>query len=448
MVPLGSVSEQITKRQEDLRELTLLEGMIREIPGFENYFQHPFSQEKISQLASSGPLVSFNVSPWGSDAIYMTASGEVTSIPLPDLAIKDLQESIQQLIGENRVFAGPPSSRAERNSRLCDILKWLWHTAVQPVLQALDLLVVRDTDSSELLPRIFWVANGLMGSVPLHAAGDFRGNGESTSKYVVSTYVPTLKSLTFAREIALRNRRLPEQRLLVVNAPEVQGMRPLNTEKEIQTLKEISTSFGQLPPKVLKNPSKEALLEEAKSYSIIHFACHGTSCPDNPSDSGIYIAEGQVESGLEVTLDDGGLQIEEAKTYELPMLKVRDIAELSHETARLAYLSACSTAENSAQALVDEVIYVASAFQLAGFPHVISTMWEAEDNAAIAIAANFYQNLFGSSSAGEAWDDAAVAYALHEAVETLKSNGFPNARRKRKLYCDPIAWAAFIHVGI
>jgi CHAT domain-containing protein len=128
--------------------------------------------------------------------------------------------------------------------------------------------------------------------------------------------------------------------------------------------------------------------------------------------------------------------------------KSKHTTELSHEKARLAYLSACSTAENSAQALVDEVIYVASAFQLAGFPHVIGTMWEAEDNAAIAIAARFYENLFQSSSTDEAWEDAEVAYALHKAVEALKSNGFPNTKRKRNLYCDPIAWAAFIHVGI
>jgi CHAT domain-containing protein/tetratricopeptide (TPR) repeat protein len=448
MVPLRSISEQITRRQEELEELILVEGMIREIPGFEN-FQHPFSLEKISQLASSGPLVSFNVSPWGSDAIYVTTSGEIASIPLPNLKMKDLQEKVQQLIGKNKVFAGPPSARAERNTRLCDILEWLWYTAVKPVLQALNLLVVRDIDSSERLPRIFWVANGLMGAVPLHAAGNFRGNGESTSKYVVSTYVPTLKSLAFAREIALRNQRLPQQKLLVVNAPEVQGMRPLNTEKEIKALKNTATSLGQLPFKVLENPTKEVLLEQVKRHSIIHFACHGTSCPDNPSDSGLYIAEGTVESRLEVVHNENtGLEIEEVKTYDLPMLKVRDITELSHEKARLAYLSACSTAENSAQALVDEVIYVASAFQLAGFPHVIGTMWEAEDNAAIAIAARFYENLFQSSSTDEAWEDAEVAYALHKAVEALKSNGFPNTKRKRNLYCDPIAWAAFIHVGI
>jgi len=329
-VPLSSISGQITKRQEELEELTLLEGMIRELPGFE-HFQLPYSPEEITKLASSGPLVSFNVSPWGSDAIYVTMEGKVASIPLPDLKIKDLQETIQQLIGKNKVFSGPPSTRAERNTRLLDILNWLWEAAVQPVLQALNLLVTREAQSSERLPHIFWVANGLMGAVPLHAAGNFRGNGESTSKYVVSTYVPTLKSLAFARENALRNRRISGQKLLVVNAPKVQGMIPLKTEDEIQALKETAISFGQFPIKVLKNPAREVLLEEAKSHSIIHFACHGTSCPDNPSDSGIYISEGKVESKIELKVAENGLQLEEVKTSDLPMLKVRDIAELSHE---------------------------------------------------------------------------------------------------------------------
>jgi CHAT domain-containing protein len=120
---------------------------------------------------------------------------------------------------------------------------------------------------------------------------------------------------------------------------------------------------------------KRSALEEAKSHSIIHFACHGTSCPDNPSDSGIYILEGKVESKRELKVaENGALQLEEVKTSDLPMLKVRDIAELRHKKTRLAYLSSYSTAENSAQALVDEIIYIASVFQLAGFPHVISTI--------------------------------------------------------------------------
>lgn len=59
---------------------------------------------------------------------------------------------------------------------------------------------------------------------------------------------------------------------------------------------------------------------------------------------------------------------------EVSSLAVRDLAALDHEKARIAYLSACSTAENSSPELIGEVIHIASAFQTAGFPHVIGIL--------------------------------------------------------------------------
>jgi CHAT domain-containing protein len=50
---------------------------------------------------------------------------------------------------------------------------------------------------------------------------------------------------------------------------------------------------------------------------------------------------------------------------------VHDVSELKLERVRIAYLSACSTAENKAARLRDEVIHIVSGFQVAGFAHVI-----------------------------------------------------------------------------
>lgn len=44
--------------------------------------------------------------------------------------------------------------------------------------------------------------------------------------------------------------------------------------------------------------------------------------------------------------------------------------------AQLAYLSACSTAEDKVMKFTVENIHIAAAFQLPGFPHVIGTLWE------------------------------------------------------------------------
>ena len=56
----------------------------------------------------------------------------------------------------------------------------------------------------------------------------------------------------------------------------------------------------------------------------------------------------------------------------------------------MAYLSACSTAENRARTLLDEVTHLASGFQMAGFPHVAASMWSTEDESCVEMAREFY----------------------------------------------------------
>jgi CHAT domain-containing protein len=59
-------------------------------------------------------------------------------------------------------------------------------------------------------------------------------------------------------------------------------------------------------------------------------------------------------------------------------LIVRKVSERHLKEARVAYLSACSTAENRAANLAAEVIHLASGFQVAGFGHVIEFMWPSD----------------------------------------------------------------------
>src|SRR6201999_706011 len=77
-------------------------------------------------------------------------------------------------------------------------------------------------------------------------------------------------------------------------------------------------------------------------------------------------------------------------------LTIDDLAKVRHPKAQLAYLSACSTAQNSAERLVDEMIHIANAFQLAGYPHVVGTLWEAESESAEMLAKSFYEILLVS----------------------------------------------------
>lgn len=45
----------------------------------------------------------------------------------------------------------------------------------------------------------------------------------------------------------------------------------------------------------------------------------------------------------------------------------------------LAYLSACSTGQVQDERMLDEGLHLVTAFQLAGFQHVIGTLWDVDD---------------------------------------------------------------------
>lgn len=82
---------------------------------------------------------------------------------------------------------------------------------------------------------------------------------------------------------------------------------------------------------------------------------------------------------------------------------------------RLAFLSACDTAAGLVPGrLFDETTNLATAFQLAGFPHVVGTQWLANDVVAPRVARDFYTNLVDPQTARH--DPGRCAQALRTAV--------------------------------
>jgi CHAT domain-containing protein len=100
-------------------------------------------------------------------------------------------------------------------------------------------------------------------------------------------------------------------------------------------------------------------------------------------------------------------------------LTVETISETNLPNAWLAYLSACSTAENKAKRLSDEVIHVASGFLVAGFPHVIGCLWPSNDRVCVEMAKEFYSSLL---EWGSQWQDELMALALRKAVLKVRAD--------------------------
>ncbi|OCK98480.1 uncharacterized protein K441DRAFT_654679 [Cenococcum geophilum 1.58] len=59
----------------------------------------------------------------------------------------------------------------------------------------------------------------------------------------------------------------------------------------------------------------------------------------------------------------------------------------------LAYLSACGTSQFRDERSVEESIHLISAFQLAGFRHVIGTLWKVNDELCVDMARIMYEEM-------------------------------------------------------
>ena len=158
-------------------------------------------------------------------------------------------------------------------------------------------------------------------------------------------------------------------------------------------------------------PTKANVLTYVPSCTIAHFACHGYTNPVDPSQSLLLLHD-----------------------YQRDPLNVAALASVALDHAELAYLSACSTAFTADIKLLDESIHLASAFQLAGFPHVIGTLWEINDRIAVTLADTFYTALHAED---DTLHTSRSAHALHHAVRNVRDK-FPTT---------PSLWAAHIHVG-
>ena len=157
----------------------------------------------------------------------------------------------------------------------------------------------------------------------------------------------------------------------------------------------------------LERPTADRVLQVLPEYAVAHFACHGVS-NINPAESHLLLLK--------------------ELTEEVDELRVKDIAALKLPLARLAYLSACSTAQTTSPRLADEVTHIVSSFHIAGFVHVIGTLWPAQDVACHKMALGFYSALHKT-------DDVAVSYRT-------AIMGLMKAKPMQPMY-----WAPFIHFG-
>ena len=420
------------RRHSTNRDLDALLEEIRGKPGCSNFLQPP-SQAEMQEAACDGPIVVLTASEFrGVDAILVERDG-IRVLRLHGLTLAELEKR-----------------RSDSHMDSPELLEWLWDSIAKKVLDELKLTAPISPDGHP--PRMWWVLTGMLGVFPLHAAGRrSRGSTESVMDRVASSYSTSIRALVKIRRDAASLPSSPPSKALLVGVPSAPDCRPLRyAASEIREVGNLLASKGiEIIPLEDSCVRKQDVLRHLEGCHIFHFAGHGVEYPRDPLRSALLLHD-----------------------WKSDAMTVSDVLDLNLSRGRrsfLAYLSACETGLVSSPRFYDESTHLVGAYQLAGFRHVIGTLWSVYDQASVEVATLTYKNLLGGTMT-----DASVCRALHKAVWELRQaansshpiEGITDAGGRKleisdssedELSADELqdrlgrkarAWVPFVHFGV
>ena len=427
--------QMLEERRRAARDWDAAVDQIRRIEGFE-HFLRPVSFTDLRAVASGGPVVIVNISRHGSHALIVTPvtgpnpDPAVVVVDLPAAPIDTVIDQANTLLNA-RGRTGHPATdwQTEEDDRhsVFKVLAWCWQAIAEPVLTAVGLTQTPG-GRIEDWPRVWWCPTGPATVLPLHAAGrhprtttQYQAMGEaaaladSVAGRVISSYTPTLATLTRARARPAPGR----VRQLAVGVPEAPAYVPGATSlpavpEELQVLARYLSTPEHATHLLGLTATRQAVLEALPGHSWLHLSCHGVQHPADASLSAFLL-------------------------HDQP-LTLADLAALDLRETDLAYLAACQTATGDIR-LLDEALHLAGALQLVGYRHVLATLWSISDAAAPAMADITYAHLLDPdpdhTNLADQPKAARAPYALHLAVTRLRQS-YPG---------EPLLWAPYIHLG-
>ncbi|KAK5999136.1 hypothetical protein PT974_01525 [Cladobotryum mycophilum] len=365
-----SAETEASWRRDMHQEFTEILNVIRSVGGEFSRFLLPSSEPDILDAAKSGPIIVLNVSPHRCDALMIEPSG-IRLLELPRLSPEAIDARVHNLGS-------------------LETLEWLWDEIVGPVLTAPGF--TSSTTISSQLPRVWWVPTGKLTKFPLHAAGyHLTRTGETALDRVVSSYASCVKSLIRVRQ---RGRRQQQHSIIAIAMEKTDGQNSLqHASEEVNTVLAVLGSNGMTQRRPLPRKS-EVLATFQEACEIFHSAGHGQTHATEPLQSSLLLSDWR-EAPLTV-----------ASLME---------TDLGSRPPFLAYLSACGTSQVQEEGSLDESIHLANGCQLAGFRHVIGTLWSVNDGFCVDMARLTYEAL-----SREGMQDESVGRGLHYATQRLR----------------------------
>ncbi len=404
--PLAADIESLTRRRAELTdERDGVLQRIRQLSGLEDFLKPP-QFTSLQDTASSGPVVIVNVSQYRCDALLVSTSGVMVT-NLGTLSAADAVGQAAAFMGALQTLASVTAEPEEAEAAeqvITAALPWLWDAIISPLIPELHAVSSRCAGDGQR-PRVWWCPTGPLTFLPLHAAGHHDVPGESVIDNFTSSYTPTLRLLRQARHQATP--RTADRAPLLVALPDTPRLPHLDgVSQEADAFAKRFRHAKELRGSEATVEATRDALQQCPPWA--HFACHGIQDISDPSAGHLALHDGSLPIG--------------------------NISGLRLDGTTLAYLSACETSRGGAE-LADEAITLATAFRLAGYRHVIGTLWSISDELAPGVAAQIYEAVALPGGAGI--DASNVAAALNTAVLDLRQ-----ARRG-----EPWFWAPYVHIG-
>ncbi|KAK6501943.1 hypothetical protein TWF481_009761 [Arthrobotrys musiformis] len=376
-------------------ELNKTIDQIRLLPNFDTFLRPP-SASDLMAAASHGPIVIINISQYRCDA-FLIEQQIIRSLPLPNLLQKDVKKHAEFM----KSIRSTHLLCSDTLLQMFRMLGWLWDAAVGPILDALEFSNPPANEDQDEWPRVWWVPTGQLSLLPLHAAGYHHpGSTKTALDRVVSSYSSSIKALLYSRQNSQKTTKFTPGKAVLVSMDQTPKQADLP-----YTMEEVTTLQGLLPSCIatekikLERPNRQDVLGHLENCTIFHYAGHGESNSLEPEKSSLLINDWQTNP-----------------------LTVEHLTELNFKressTPWLAYLSACSTSDSSAEKLHDEAINLVTACQLAGFQHVVGSLWEVSDKHSVTAAEEVYKTI--AAEDGRAIDGKKVSLGVHRATRRLR----------------------------
>ncbi|KAK6528991.1 hypothetical protein TWF694_004215 [Orbilia ellipsospora] len=388
----GMIPQEAEKRKRRDAETRLIEVTeeIRSKNGFEGFLL-PHTPEQLMAAADGCPLAIINVEEQQCHA-FLVERHQIRAISLPRLDKSEIATKATLLKGADE-------------SEIWDVLEWLWDVVAHPILEALGF--TSKPEGNEW-PRIRWVPTGSLSQLPLHAAGKHLDDSDETVlDRVISSYSLSVKTLIYGQERKAPDLTVTNDALLVSMSKTTGHSDLYFAEKEIEVLGGLCPALG-LTAKKPAHLQRDDVLSGLSCCGVFHFAGHGSFNRSDPSKSCLLLNDWETAP----------LTVSKLWEYKL---------QNNPRPPFLAYLSACSTGANDELRLSDEGINLVSAYQLAGFRHVIGTLWEVDDLYCVKIAKKIYETIRDVGGL----KDENISLALHTALVALRGESLDNSSMRK-----------------